>query len=55
MDILQGSGEIFVQVVKSAESKVKSDVAETETSAGALCASDTSSAVTPDGESGGLR
>ena len=52
MDILQGGGEVAVQVVKSTESKAKSDVAEAETGAGALCVSDASSADMPDGESG---
>ena len=52
MDVLQGGGETAVQVVKSTESKTKSDVAEAETGAGALHVSDASSAVTPDSESG---
>ncbi len=52
MDVLQGGGEVAVQVVKSTESKTKSDVVEAETGAGALCVSDASPAVAPDSESG---
>ena len=53
VDVLQGGGEVAVQVVKSMESKTKSDVAEAETGAGALCVSDASSAADmPDCESG---
>ncbi len=39
VDVLQGGGEVTVQVVKSTESKAKSDMAEAETGAGALCVS----------------
>ena len=52
MDVLQGGGEVAVQVVKSTESKTKSDVAEAETGAGARCVSDTCPAVSPDSGSG---
>ena len=52
VDVLQGGGEVAVQVVKSTESKAKFDMAEAETGAGALCVSDTSPAITSDSESG---
>ena len=52
MGVLQGGSEIAVQVVKSTESKTKSDVAEAETGTGALCVSDTCPADPPDSESG---
>jgi len=42
VDVLQGSGEVAVQVVKSTGSKAKSDMAQAEASAGALCVSDAS-------------
>lgn len=53
MDVLQGGGEVAVQVVKSTESETKSDVAEAETGVGTVCLSDASSAADmPDVESG---
>jgi len=52
VDVLQGGGEIVVQVVESTESKAKPDLAEAERRTGTLCVSASHAAVEAGGESG---
>jgi hypothetical protein len=52
MDLLQGGGEVAVQVVESTESETKSDLAEAEKGIGTLCVSEADSLGGAENESG---